>query len=271
MKQADPSSQASVRESIVSALAAETSALDVLLSGLTVDQWATPTSAVPWTIAHEVAHLAWTDRLATVAATEPDAFACERYRSLGDPVAFVNAGADQGATVDPQVLLRGWRTGAVQLRSLLGGWDRGALPWFGPPMSASSMLTARLMETWAHGVDIREATGREVVFTDGLRHVAHLGVKTRAYAFERRGLPRPEGDLRVDLTTPDRGVWSWGDEAALDRVTGPALDFCLLVTRRRHRDDLALRSVGHDADRWLEIAQAFAGDPGADPVRRSAS
>ena len=51
-------------------------------------------------------------------------------------------------------------------------------------------------------------------------------------------------------------------EDAPQRVTGPALDFCLLVTQRAHRADLALTAEGPDADRWLDIAQAFAGPPG---------
>jgi uncharacterized protein (TIGR03084 family) len=57
-------------------------------------------------------------------------------------------------------------------------------------------------------------------------------------------------------------MWTWGPDDALQRVTGPAVDFCLLVTQRRHRDDLALVAEGVDADAWLDIAQAFAGPPG---------
>ena len=45
-------------------------------------------------------------------------------------------------------------------------------------------------------------------------------------------------------------------------MTGPALDFCLLVTQRRHRDDLALVIEGAAATEWMAIAQAFAGAAG---------
>ena len=61
-------------------------------------------------------------------------------------------------------------------------------------------------------------------------------------------------------------MWTWGPEDAADRVTGPAIDFCLLVTQRRHRDDVRLVADGPAADEWLGIAQAFAGPPG--PGRR---
>ena len=63
-------------------------------------------------------------------------------------------------------------------------------------------------------------------------------------------------------TSYDVPLWAWGPEDAEQRVTGPAYDFCLLVTQRRHRDDLALEATGTDADKWLDIAQAFAGPSG---------
>jgi uncharacterized protein (TIGR03084 family) len=96
-----------------------------------------------------------------------------------------------------------------------------------------------------------------------LRHVAHLGVRTRDYAYLIRDRPAPTDPFRVELTGPNGEWWTWGPEDAPQRVTGPSLDFCLLVTQRRHRDDLALKATGRDADEWLDIAQAFAGPPGA--------
>ena len=103
-------------------------------------------------------------------------------------------------------------------------------------------------------------------------HVARLGVRARDFAFTAHGLAPPAEEFRIELSAPDGQVWAWGPEDAAQRVTGPALDFCLLVTQRRHRDDLGLVARGPDADRWLSIAQVFAGPPGpgrphAGPVR----
>jgi uncharacterized protein (TIGR03084 family) len=95
-----------------------------------------------------------------------------------------------------------------------------------------------------------------------LRHVAHLGVRTRDFAYAVNGLAPPDEEFRVELDAPDGGVWAWGAEDARQRVRGPALDFCLLVTQRRNRADLALAAEGPDADRWLDLAQAFAGPRG---------
>jgi uncharacterized protein (TIGR03084 family) len=135
-------------------------------------------------------------------------------------------------------------------------------PWYGPSMSAASSATARLMETWAHGQDIADALGAGRVPTARLRHIAHLGVRTRAFAYANRGLAVPEQEVRVELTAPGGGTWAWGPEDAGSRVTGPALDFCLAVTQRRHLADTALVITGPAATDWMAIAQAFAGPPG---------
>jgi len=136
------------------------------------------------------------------------------------------------------------------------------VPWFGLPMSAASSLTARIMETWAHGQDV--ADGLSVVSTPSarLRHVAHIGVGARAFSYLANGREVPKESLRVEFTAPGGGLWSWGPEDAANRVTGSVLEFCLLVTQRRHRDDTALAAAGPLADEWLSIVQAFAGPPG---------
>ena len=95
-----------------------------------------------------------------------------------------------------------------------------------------------------------------------MRHVAHLGVRTRGFAFATHGLDVPAEEFRVDLVAPDGDVWSWGPEDAAQTVTGSAGDFCRLVTQRVHRADTDLVATGPDADRWLDIAQCFAGPPG---------
>lgn len=130
-------------------------------------------------------------------------------------------------------------------------------------MGAGTMASARIMETWAHGLDIADALLVERAATDRLRHVADLGVRTRDHSFTTQGLAVPEAPFRVELTAPSGRRWEWGSEDAAEWVTGTALDFCMLVTQRRHRDDLGLSAVGAGADRWLSIAQTFAGPPGS--------
>ena len=130
-------------------------------------------------------------------------------------------------------------------------------------MGGGTMASARIMETWAHGLDIADALGVQRDPTNRLRHIADLGVRTRDHSFSTQGLPVPDGPFRVELTSPSGQRWEWGPPEAAERVSGTGLDFCLLVTQRRHRDDLGLIAVGAAADIWLSIAQAFAGPPGS--------
>ncbi|MEV0664859.1 TIGR03084 family metal-binding protein [Actinomadura luteofluorescens] len=244
-------------------LAAEGDSVDALVAPLAAGRWADPTPAEGWTIAHQIAHLAWTDAQATVAAADAAAFAGIVEQAMADPGGFVEAGAREGAAEEPARLLARWREGRRRMVDALAAVPPGTrLPWFGPPMSAASMATARLMETWAHGEDVADALGERRAPTSRLRHVAHIGVRTRDFAFRNRGLEPPAEEFRVVLRGPDGDEWTWGPPDARQSVSGPALDFCQAVTQRRHRADLALTATGPDADRWLDVAQAFAGPPG---------
>ncbi|MER5885148.1 TIGR03084 family metal-binding protein [Streptomyces sp. NPDC001941] len=237
--------------------------LDALVAGVPDAAWATPTPAAGWSVAHQVAHLAWTDEAALLAAHRPDAFAAHVEQALKAPDSFVDEGAAAGAALPPRELLARWRTGRDRLAETLRDAPAGTrLPWYGPAMSAASMASARLMETWAHGQDVADALGVVRTPTDRLRHVARIGVRARDYAYFVRELTPPAQEFRVELTGPDGQLWTYGPWDAAQRVTGPALDFCLLVTQRAHRADLAVLAEGPDADRWLDIAQAFAGPAG---------
>ncbi|QQM41647.1 TIGR03084 family metal-binding protein [Streptomyces liliifuscus] len=252
----------------------ESEELDRLVGELSEDAWALATPAVGWTVAHQIAHLTWTDRSALLAATDLAAFGAEVEKALAAPDRFVDEGAEEGAGLPPERLLAEWRAGRDALHKVLCSAPRGVrFPWYGPPMSAASMATARLMETWAHGQDIADALHVMRPPTDRLRHVARIGVRARNFAFGVQGLDAPEEEFRVELTAPsgDGALWTYGPEDATQRVTGPALDFCLLVTRRAHRADLAVRAQGPDADRWLDIAQAFAGPPGTGRAPKGAT
>ncbi|RAU91210.1 TIGR03084 family metal-binding protein [Mycolicibacter senuensis] len=251
-------------QSIVADLSAESDDLDTLVAPLTDSQWGTPTPAVGWSIAHQIAHLLWTDRVALLAITDEAGFGDQLAAAMGDPTGFVDAGAAELATAAPGDLLADWRSTRAQLhQALLGVPDGRKLPWFGPPMSAASMATARLMETWAHGLDVADALGVRRAATARLRSIAHLGVRTRDYAFTVHNLTPPAEPFHVELHAPGGGVWTWGPVNAEQRVTGSAEHFCFLVTQRRPLGDLDVAALGADAQRWLEIAQAFAGPPGS--------
>lgn len=252
-----------VLEGVLADLAVESDRLESLVAGLAEEEWRTPTPAARWDVATQLAHLAWTDEAAVAAATDRPAFDALVLELLEDHEHAVDTPALDGGAVPPEELLARWRASRAALAAALRAQPQGErIAWFGPPMSATSMATARFMETWAHSLDVHEALGVEPEVTDRIRHVAHLGVRTRDFAFSVHGLDRPAEEFRVSLTAPSGDLWAWGPEDASQTVTGAAYDFCRLVTQRVHRSDTSLVARGRDANTWLGIAQCFAGPPG---------
>lgn len=249
--------------------------LESLVVGLDDDGWRRPTPAEGWDIATTVAHLAWTDECAVLAAGAGDGADGKAawdelvMQAIADPDGFVDAEALRGGRVPADELLARWRHSRQELARVLSdhpGDQR--MPWFGPPMSATSMATARYMETWAHGLDVAAALDVDVEPHDRVRHVVHIGVRTRDFSFHNRGQEPPHEAFRVELVSPSGETWGYGPEDAGQRVTGSAWDFAVLVTQRGHRGDLDVHAEGPDAERWLEIAQAFAGPAGTGRASR---
>jgi uncharacterized protein (TIGR03084 family) len=239
-------------------LAAEHAELDGLVAPRSEAHWSVLTPAEGWTVRDTMLHLALTDEVAALAAADPAGF--EAYRQARQ------SGEDRFQSkrnLPAAALLELWRGNRRRLLEALSQVDaRARITWFGPPMSAMSHATARLMETWAHGQDIVDALGLERAATVRLKHIAHLGVRTRGYTYTQHELAPPPGGARVELLAPDGSLWTWGDPTAADRIAGAAVDFCLVVVQRRHLDDTDLVCTGPHAREWLLIAQAFAGRAG---------
>jgi uncharacterized protein (TIGR03084 family) len=247
-------------------LTAERHDLQALLDGRDPADWQRPTPAEPWTVLDQVVHLAWFDDAARLAIVDPDEFVAQRRQALADVDGFVETVRTQHTGM-AAAEVADWLAAATAAltRASAEADPSRRVPWYGPDMTIASCLTARIMETWAHGQDVADALGVTRPPSDRLRHVAFLGVRAMPNSFRAHGLAVPEASVRVELVGPDGARWAFGAEAddATDVVRGTALDFCLLVTQRVHRDDTALIAEGPVADRWLDVAQAFAGPPGA--------
>jgi uncharacterized protein (TIGR03084 family) len=259
-------------EELLDDLVAEEASLDAVVSALDDTGWETPTPAEGWEVRDSIAHLAATEEWALISLTDADRFRRELDEMAANPAREAEVrrgllGKRQPTGLDT---LAWWRDRRHKVLTGLRSCDgRDRVAWFGPDMSAMSFATARLMETWAHGRDVCDALGVEQVPTARLRHVAELGMRTRGWAYVARGKVPPEDPVRVELRGPDGEQWAWGDESAEDVVRGPALDFCLVVTQRRHHDDTALEITGDRAREWIEIAQAFAGAASDNRPRRA--
>jgi len=248
---------------LVADLDAETEQLDRILRRLEPASWDAATPAAGWSVRDQVTHLAYFDDAATVAAAEPDRFRRERDAAFADPEGFTDAIAERSRALSPEDVLAWFHRARPAMVDAYRALDPSTrVPWYGPDFGVASALTARIMETWAHGQDVADAVGARREATNGLRHVAHLGVRTFANSFTTQGLAVPAIEVGVVLRGPGGEEWRWGPERGEDHIEGDALDFCAVVTQRRRLEDTELRVAGPVAHEWMCIAQAFAGPPG---------
>ncbi|HEX4864560.1 MAG TPA: TIGR03084 family metal-binding protein [Acidimicrobiales bacterium] len=254
----------------------EHESLDRVVGNLSPRQWDQPTPAAGWDVRDTISHLCFFDEAATLAIEDPPGFEKWRDELVGNMSGGSTPDVDIGRELgDNQLLLGRWRQSRERFVEIAGAAGAGPKPpriaWFGPPMSLASFVTARIMETWAHGVDIRD--GLDLALTPDadssrLRHVCHLAYGARAFTFAAHGVPDPGDPVSFEVSAPDGSTWTWGPEDAVERITGTALEIALVFTQRRHPSRTSVRARGATAETWLSIAQAFAGPPTVTPEDR---
>ena len=213
-------------EDIINDLEDEHRALERVLEKMPPGDWDRPSHAPGWLARDQVTHLAFFDEAATRAMADPEAFVAEVKRVLAEGGKQEEEYLAKGRAMQPGELFDWWRRAISGLISAARRVDAKArLPWYGPPMSAVSFVTARLMETWSHGLDVVDAVDGDRPDTDRLRHVAFLGVRTRPFSYQNRGLEPNLAPVRVTLTAPSGAVWELGEESETDRISGTATDF----------------------------------------------
>jgi len=254
-------------ESLRTDLAAEHLALDEVVRELDEAGLLRATPAEGWDVRDQLSHLAGFDEAARTAVVDPDAFTEDLARRLAegdDPIAGYTAA---GRALPPAEVVDWWRSAHRGLLAATEGLDpRTRVPWYGPPFSAVSHLTARLMETWAHGQEIYDLVGATRAPTDRLRHIATIGVKTFGWTFVNRRLEPPGPPPYVRLVAPSGAIWEWNEPSETESVRGDALEFCQVVAQTRSVADTRLEVMGPVATRWMSIAQCFAGPP-VDPPK----
>jgi uncharacterized protein (TIGR03084 family) len=244
-------------------LAAEGDAFDGLVAGLDETGWTTPTPAPGWTIAHQVAHLAFIVHLARLSAADAAAFEVEAAPARIDFQGTVDAKLAEYLADAPESLLARCHSERAGAAAALAAVPEGQMiPWLVNPLPPAVIASAGIMELFGHGQDIADALGVERERTDRIVHLVFFALLTNSFGYMAHGLTPPKEQFRLELTAPSGTLWEFGPADSTERVTGSAWDFCLLVTRRRHRDDLDLQAHGAEADRWLNVAQAYRGPAG---------
>ena len=251
----------------------ESRVLAELLAPLAEDDYNIPTLFKGWTINDVLGHLHMFNVAAVLTLNDIAAFQVLFGRIARELAAGRSMLETQFSFLDGlhgRALFDAWLAAAERTADLYGQADpKARVKWAGPDMSTLSAITARQMETWAHGQEVFDRLGAVRLESDRIRNIVHLGVNTYGWSFLNRGLPVPEPAPQLSLTAPSGTIWQWNTEQADNAISGLAVEFAQVVTQVRHIDDTALVTSGPTARRWMEIAQCFAGKPEDPPARGS--
>jgi uncharacterized protein (TIGR03084 family) len=248
----------------------ESTALFDLLEPLTEQEFDTPTLFKQWTLNDVLSHLHFFNRLADHSLRDKPQFEriaaeLQAARAENDDLVAITDTLLEG--LKGRALLAEWQAYFVGMGEAWREADpKQRLTWFGPSMSVRSSISARLMETWAHGQAIYDLMGVERIDTDRVRSIAVMGVNTFGWTFMNRGLEVPGDPPHVRLTAPSGERWEWHTPSESNRIAGRAVDFCQVVTQVRNIADTGLVVAGETATRWMTFAQCFAGPPRDPPA-----
>jgi len=249
---------------------AECAALYDVLAAAPAAAWQQATQFKGWTFDDILGHLHFSDHAAALAARsreEVQALFHEVHAARAAGMSFAGHTRRWLQGCAGPALLERWREHAQRLADTFAAFAPDQrFAWAGPDMSARSFMSARQMETWAHGQAVYDLLGLERVEHDRLRNIAVMGVNTYGWTFKVHRRDEPADKPYVRLTSPSRATWEWNDAAAASRIEGSAVDFCRVVTQTRNVRDTPLLVVGESARQWMEIAQCFAGPPETPPA-----
>lgn len=246
----------------------ECEVLAAVLEDLPEDGWSQVTQFKGWTVNDVIVHLHFWNRAADLSLNDPEAF----KPLMAEVMARMPEGGLRPVENDKiaargRALFAAWQ---AQYRDMAARWagvdPRQRVTWVGPDMSARSSITARQMETWAHGQEVFDLLGQDRAEGDRLRNIVVLGVNTFGWSHKVQGLDLPGKVPHLRLTAPSGALWEFGEPGAGEVIEGPAVDFARVVTQVRNVADTALRVEGEVARRWMATAQCFAGGKETPPA-----
>jgi uncharacterized protein (TIGR03084 family) len=243
----------------------ESKSLNAIVGSLDSDGVATQTQFLDWTIEDIIGHLHMYNHAAELALQDR-----QKFNAFFEPIA---SDLNQGKSLldVEEVWLRGtdwpqllelWQAGYTKLAESFGNADpKHRLAWAGPDMSVRSSVTARQMETWAHDQAVFDVLGKIRDDKDRIKNIVHLGINTYGWTFSNRKMDIPDPAPFVSLIAPSGAVWEWNENQSDNFVHGSAVGFCQIVTQTRSVKDTDIRTTGDNAEKWMAMAQCFAGKP----------
>lgn len=242
--------------------------LNDMLIQLKPSDWQRKTPFKGWSVNDVITHLHASDRVAVIALSDPEKLREIVSQWLTPEEVLLNGIITGLPTLESGPALREqWHKCLNKLCALLNDLDPSLrIPWYGPDMSARMFTTARQMETWAHGQDIYDLLKVRRLYSDRIKNIVVIGVRTFGWSFALRGLEIPNDEPYLCLTAPSGAVWEWNEPNATNQIEGSAAEFCHVVTQGRNIADTSLKVVGDTASHWMSIAQCFAGNVAVPPA-----
>ena len=243
----------------------ESNSLFAVISALNGEQLLTATQFKKWTIEDIIGHLHIFNHAANLALESSEAFNAfftPMVKDLAAGKSLLTSQREWLGKVKGRELIEAWRAGYEALANTYKTADpKQRITWVGPPMSARSSITARQMETWAHGQAVFDILGLEREDSDRIKNIVHMGVGTYGWTFINRKWEVPDPAPYVKLTAPSGEIWQSNEEQYDNCVCGSATEFCQIVTQTRNVADTNINTIGEAASRWMANAQCFAGQP----------
>jgi len=240
----------------------ESEALYSLVTSLSEQDFERKTAFKDWTINTVIRHLHLWNWAADLALKDTDAFQAflvELRSGRGSLNEFEKEWVDG---LSGQALVQTWRGFFSEMTARFDVADPARrVAWAGPDMSVRSSITARLMETWAHGQEVYDLLGVVRENADRIRNIVVLGVNTYGWTFNVRDEQPPQPIPHLKLEAPSGELWTFNAPSTTELIEGLAEDFCQVVTQVRNIADVELRVTGPNARNWMAKAQCFAGGP----------
>jgi len=253
---------------VISAIRKEVIMLNELAKSMNSEQWQSATKFKAWTPEIIISHLYYFDLMTVYSLNKPEKFDEEAkfllstYVKIKQSLPRAQKVLERLKTSNYQELMTAWLVGNNLMCEIFEKTDpKERCRWFGPDMGAKMFMTARYMETWSHSQAIYDLINFQRHYSDDIKNIVNIGVKTFEWTYINRQLEVPKSKPDIQLTSPSGKKWEWNDHTSDNSVVGLASDFCHVVTQNRNIVDTNLEVQGEIAKHWMSIAQCFAGDP----------
>lgn len=237
---------------LLSSLVAEQQLLDQYLQSIPVREWTKQTRFKSMSITDQVSYLAGSEDLAFNAIKKKGTFFTD-YKGPNGLNKFAKVQSEKGQKMRPQDVIEWWRLSRAKIIELLADASPNRqIKWWKNDWDMKTFVMWKLTETWAHSLDVYDASKEEHEDTTRLEHIAMFGWNQVEKISKLNKIKNKE--LRVELIGPEYKIWNYGNENSENVIKGEAGDWCkLIVGRLPSNNKISLTTEGEFATRYIKF------------------